>query len=136
VRYVRSLSRGACYKRKSNSSLDLYEAAWTGDTDGVRTCFQQGVFDKPNSQGWTALHLAAWNGHEDILHLLLSVTTVHITTEGPNGITPTQIAWWNGIALQGRDCALQDPHFTAFRDDNPDQLEKGVQPARITGGEY
>jgi len=135
VLYVRSWSRGACYRRNANQSIDLHEAAWTGDTDGVRTCLQQGTFDKQNSQGWTALHLAAWNGHEDVMNILLSVTTEHMMTEGPAGITPAQLASWNVLLLLPAYTPVQHPNFTELRGKIGHQLEKELQPVQIAAEE-
>ena len=48
-----------------------------------------------NKTGWTALHYAATNGHDDIVKYLIE-HAAYIDAESPNGTTPLMMAAMNG----------------------------------------
>src|SRR5436309_9348771 len=52
--------------------MNLYFAAWTGDREILQMLVREGEdVTMQDSYGWTALHLAVWNMHTDIVRFLL-----------------------------------------------------------------
>jgi ankyrin repeat protein len=58
---------------KQRGGLSLHEAAAAGDTTRIETCLSSAAWaiQTLSGDGWTALHLAAFLGHEAALQLLL-----------------------------------------------------------------
>ena len=54
-------------------SVDIYEAAWSGNIEAVKQHLADGadVNLKMSSDGATALNHAAWHGHMEVIQLLL-----------------------------------------------------------------
>jgi uncharacterized protein len=86
-------------------STPLQEAARGGHRNVVLLLLARGVeVDTPDHQGWSALHLAASEGHQDIVEaLLLSGTHSYLTEEGQ---TARDLALANGHTGTARvlDC--------------------------------
>jgi ankyrin repeat protein len=52
--------------------------------------------DRLDQHRCSALLLAAQNGHEDVIRILLATGQININTEEENGITPFIHAAWGG----------------------------------------
>ena len=51
---------------------DLYYASINGEVDQVTALLVEGAdVHYTNEHGWTALHMACWNGHAAVVPLLL-----------------------------------------------------------------
>ena len=64
-------------------------AALNGDMDFVKLLIAKGA--EVNKKGWTPLHYAAANGHDDIVTLLLRYSA-YVDAGSPNGTTPLMMA--------------------------------------------
>ncbi|KMQ80773.1 Ankyrin repeat [Candidatus Burkholderia pumila] len=64
-------------------------AALNGDTTFVNTLIAKD--GEVNKKGWTPLHYAATNGHDDIVKILLD-HSAYIDAGSPNGTTPLMMA--------------------------------------------
>jgi hypothetical protein len=57
-----------------DTQTNLHFAAWRCDREVVEMCILQGKdVTVPDSCGWTALHLAVWNMHTNMVIFLLEV---------------------------------------------------------------
>ncbi|MBK4735709.1 ankyrin repeat domain-containing protein [Noviherbaspirillum pedocola] len=95
-----------------NGDTALMIAAWRGNLDAVRALIEKGA--EVNQTGWTALHYAAANGHNDIVSLLLE-HFAYIDAESPNGTTPIMMASRGGHIMtvkllldEGADATLKN----------------------------
>jgi ankyrin repeat protein len=95
-----------------NGDTALMIAAWRGKLDAVRALIAKDA--EVNQSGWTALHYAAANGHNDIVALLLE-NYAYIDAESPNGTTPMMMAARGGHILtvkllldEGADATLKN----------------------------
>jgi len=105
------------------SGLDLEAMARNGDNALMIACFKG---NKPaveamlakgaevNRPGWTPLHYAAANGHNDIISILLE-KSAYIDAESPNRTTPIMMAARGGhiytvklLLDEGADAALKN----------------------------
>ena len=82
------------YTRTDES--DLIRAAITGDAGLVEAALGREDVNLSDSDGWTALHIAARNGNNDICRLLLSVPTVDVNVKNKWKSTPLMIAAGSG----------------------------------------
>jgi hypothetical protein len=95
-----------------NGDTALMIAAWRGKLDAVRALIDKGA--EVNQTGWTALHYAASNGHDDVVSLLLE-HYAYIDAESPNGTTPIMMAARGGHIMtvkllldEGADATLKN----------------------------
>ena len=68
--------------------MNLHFAAWTGNKEIVEMLVREGEdVTMQDSYGWTALHLAVWNMHTDIVIFLLEVAAriPWVSTQSQNG---------------------------------------------------
>jgi uncharacterized protein len=75
--------------------LDVFEAATVGRTERVRELVEQepAVASRFSSDGFTALHLAAFFGHEEIVRLLLEAgADPHAVARNPMRVQPLHSA--------------------------------------------
>jgi ankyrin repeat protein len=98
--------------RARNGDTALMIAAWRGKLDAVRALIDKGA--EVNQSGWTALHYAAANGHDDIVTLLIE-NYAYIDAESPNGTTPIMMAARGGHIMtvkllldEGADATLKN----------------------------
>ncbi len=78
--------------------IALFNAAWTGKTAQARALLQQmpALVNSRSSEGWTPLHYAAQQGHQQIVELLLEHQAHLNAKEGAWGWTPLHLAAHNG----------------------------------------
>jgi len=107
----RLLAAGADHSAQAHNetgSTPLQEAAASGHTNIVLLLLAHGAqVDTPNHEGWTALHLAASQGYQDVVEaLLLSGTHSYLTEQGQ---TPRDLALANGHTGTARvlDCLVK-----------------------------
>lgn len=65
-----------------------------GQPDTISTLLEHGIDINADNRGWTALHLAALNGHTDIASILLN-KGAETAKENQEGRTPLDIARYN-----------------------------------------
>ena len=58
--------------RPCKKKMDLHEAAMCGDVEKARYLLQHGKYDVTNRFGFTPLLLACWDGHLDMVRMLIS----------------------------------------------------------------
>jgi len=74
----------------------LGSAAWTGDVKSIEKVIQSGwVIDIPYEDGWTPLHVAAWNLHADVVELFLSNFVCSVWDRNAEGSNVIDIATEN-----------------------------------------
>src|SRR5580658_4205442 len=80
------------------TQMKVHFAAWTGDKESAEMLVRQGEdITVPDSYGWTALHLAVWNMHADMVIFLLEVVDqmMWISTQNQDGISALHLATCN-----------------------------------------
>lgn len=75
---------------------DLIHAAIAGDVGAVEDALKRADLNLSDSDGWTALHIAARNGDIDICRLLLSRPTIDVNVKNKWKSTPLMIAAGSG----------------------------------------
>ena len=75
---------------------DLIRAAIAGDSGAVEAALGREDVNLSDSDGWTALHIAARNGNNDICRLLLSRPTIDVNVKNKWKSTPLMIAAGSG----------------------------------------
>ena len=98
--------------------MNLHFAAWTGNREIVEMLVRQGKdVTMPDSYGWTALHLAVWNMHTDMVIFLLEVAAQMkwISTQNQDRLSALHLATCNNdvevikiLLNAGGDISLQD----------------------------
>jgi ankyrin repeat protein len=97
--------------------MKVHFAAWTGDKESAEMLVRQGEdITVPDSYGWTALHLAVWNMHADMVIFLLEVVDqmMWISTQNQDGISALHLATCNNdveikiLLNAGADKYVQD----------------------------
>lgn len=79
------------------SSNDFHLAAWTGDDDFIETYIQQGGdVNILADNKLTALHLATWNMHSDVVSLLLECPVIQVSAGDVHQESALHFAAWNG----------------------------------------
>ncbi|OQR75936.1 hypothetical protein BIW11_08099 [Tropilaelaps mercedesae] len=92
---------GPTYKKMSEaeylSRLSIHDAARTGDLHVIKLLIRRDKkrMETVDERGWTPLHLAAANGHTDIVKYLCS-EGAHIRALDPTGYTSMHVAAMNG----------------------------------------
>ena len=78
---------------------DIFEAAKLGDGQRVSECLSAGAkVDQPDTTGATALHWAAFGGHDHIIRQLLNAKADVNAAEAGSGMTPLHgAARWNRL---------------------------------------
>ena len=72
-------------------------AAEIGDEATVKVLLKNGAYpDFKGSYGRTPLSMAAWEGHEAVVKLLLEIGKVDVDSKGTDGRTPLSRAAENG----------------------------------------
>src|SRR5205814_3400554 len=77
---------------------NLYFAAWTGDREILQMLVREGEdVTMQDSYGWTALHLAVWNMHTDIVRFLLQTAAQvpWVSTQSQNCLSALHLATCN-----------------------------------------
>ena len=81
----------------TNSKTAIFEAAERGDAILVERLLDKGAaVDSKGRFGWTPLRVAAANGHEAVVKLLLATGKVDADSEDTIGRTPLSWAAGNG----------------------------------------
>ena len=77
-----------------SSSLSLFDSAFHGERQGVRDLLmrRRAYVDVCDSRGLTALHFATYNGHIDVVNLLLDFGA-NVNQFADDGLTPLSIAF-------------------------------------------
>lgn len=92
------LSRGADVNAvNAQGETALLHASWKGHLDAVRWLIEHGAQVNPSGKAWSALHYAAFAGHDKVLEYLLQQGALP-DARSPNGSTPLMMA-----AREGRD---------------------------------
>jgi ankyrin repeat protein len=81
-----------------DTQTNLHFAAWSCDREVVEMHILQGKdVTAPDSCGWTALHLAVWNMHTDMVIFLPEVVDPRswVSAQNQDGITPLHLATSN-----------------------------------------
>ncbi len=78
---------------------EIFEAAKLGDGQRVSECLSAGAkVDQPDTTGVTALHWAAFGGHDHIIRQLLDAKADVNAAEAGSGMTPLHgAARWNRL---------------------------------------
>ncbi|TFW10560.1 ankyrin repeat domain-containing protein [Oxalobacteraceae bacterium OM1] len=79
-----------------NGDTALMIASFKGNIPAVKALLEKGA--EPNRPGWTALHYAASEGHDEIVRILLD-KSAYIDAESPNKTTPLMMAARGGHIL-------------------------------------
>eukprot|EP00931_Biecheleriopsis_adriatica_P090155 TRINITY_DN64186_c0_g1_i1.p1 TRINITY_DN64186_c0_g1~~TRINITY_DN64186_c0_g1_i1.p1 ORF type:complete len:372 (+),score=138.42 TRINITY_DN64186_c0_g1_i1:112-1227(+) len=84
------------------SLSSLHRAAYLGDTAALRELLQQGasVHERGSAGGWTALHVAAGNGHIGAVEALLAASAEPSASDG-DGRSAVDWADWAGHSAVG-----------------------------------
>ncbi|RZI42787.1 ankyrin repeat domain-containing protein [Herbaspirillum sp. HC18] len=98
--------------KSANGDNALMIACYTGNKPAVEALLSKGA--EVNRPGWTPLHYAAANGHNDIIAMLLE-KSAYIDAESPNKTTPIMMAARGGHILtvkllldEGADVTLKN----------------------------
>jgi len=79
-----------------SGSGGIHYAARAGDVEKVKALLKGNsdlVFSK-DTNGWTPLHIAAYNGHKDVVELLLA-NKAEVNAKDNSGVTPLHLAAGN-----------------------------------------
>ncbi|HYC43593.1 MAG TPA: ankyrin repeat domain-containing protein [Noviherbaspirillum sp.] len=98
--------------KSGNGDTALMIACFKGNKAAVEALLEKGA--EVNKAGWTPLHYAAANGHDDIIRLLLD-KSAYIDAESPNKTTPMMMAARGGhiytvklLLDEGADATLKN----------------------------
>ncbi len=81
--------RARINNRNAFGDTSLMAASYHGQLEMVRQLIASGA--EVNTQGWTALHYCAWQGHVDVCTLLIDLRA-RLNARSPNGTTPLMMA--------------------------------------------
>jgi Ankyrin repeats (3 copies) len=100
----------------------LFQAATDGDLDQVIACFPTLDVNTSDSNGQTALHKAANNGHMKIVTYLVKTQHADVSKETRTGMTASRLASWNRfmdiacyLEQKERDMMLNQPSRQRLR---------------------
>ena len=89
--------------RNKDGNTPLHSAAWSGREQSARLLIDAGAdINISDNQQWTALHLAASNGHSSIVGELIKAPHRNLNVRNENGDTPLNVAADNGRAASAR----------------------------------
>ena len=144
-----SQNKGIIFLTDGSGNSIIHRAVASGNSDLIEYFVELGLWvDRPNNDGWTPLHLAAWNGQETIARTLLTKgARANLAVDGGeyDGWTPLHLAAWRGkITLcellmrhnahaQFRNANFQTPSELASRIAHAeDEVEKNSKNRRGT----
>ena len=81
--------RARINNRNAFGDTPLMAASYHGQLEMVRQLIASGA--EVNTQGWTALHYCAWQGHVEVCSLLIDLRA-RLNSRSPNGTTPLMMA--------------------------------------------
>lgn len=97
-----------------NGDTPLMIASFQGNLPAVQALLARGA--QVNREGWTPLHYAATNGHDDVVRLLIE-KGARLDARSPNNTTPMMMAAWRGhiytvkvLLDAGADATLKNDH--------------------------
>lgn len=100
------------HARAFNGDSALMIASFKGNMEAVRTLIERGA--EVHHPGWTPLHYAATNGHDDVARLLIQ-QGAPVDALSSNRTTPMMMAAWRGhiytvklLLDAGADAALKN----------------------------
>ena len=79
-------------------SIDfIYFAAWIGNVEIIDAKIREGVGITPDASGTTALHLAVWNMHDDVVNYLLHTRDIKtwVSAQNQDLYSALHLATWN-----------------------------------------
>jgi hypothetical protein len=89
---ILSLLLSCIVAQGSVNAMDLRKAASSGDMSRVQQLIKDGVpTNEPDDAGWTPLHSAALEGHEEVVKILLASGITH-QIKNSRGYTPADFA--------------------------------------------
>src|ERR1039458_10864547 len=83
--------------KSDTPEMEIHDATWAGDLEKVKTLLKNNsnlVFSK-DENGFTPLHVAAFNGHKNVAELLLA-NEAGVNTNENHGATPLYLAAQQG----------------------------------------
>ncbi len=106
----------------------LPNAAYSGDLEQVKCLIAQGISlsQHDNRHGRTAIHMAAMQGHVDIIRYLLS-QGVEIQVQDINGLTALHLAVWKGRLASVKYLVSQGADINGHRNKNKFTLLNFIQ---------
>jgi ankyrin repeat protein len=73
-------------------SMSIHSYASSGNLEGLIDSLKDTDVNVTNPFGWTALHIACWKGHYDIVNRLINEPGVTINVKDNRGRSPRDVA--------------------------------------------
>jgi ankyrin repeat protein/tetratricopeptide (TPR) repeat protein len=89
------LSTAIPFVVSEDTKMTVHFAAWTGNADLMKPHIVSRRQNMKDKDGMTALHLAVWNMHLEMVDLLLKSPVTLVSAENERGWTALHLAVWN-----------------------------------------
>ncbi|MGL9779895.1 MAG: ankyrin repeat domain-containing protein, partial [Wolbachia sp.] len=114
----------------SNTDInaELFNAVKNGEIDKVKSLISDGAdVNATDQDGWTPLHLAAENGHKEVVEALLKVEGINVNATDQDGWTPLHWTRIDEIKTLLQNAEKTDPVDESSTDSKGDQEEEPAQ---------